>query len=220
MNLSLYFILFIIYSFIGWIGEVCLALYTKKKFINRGFLIGPYCPIYGVGAIVVTLLLNKYIDSPLVVFTLSVVICSIVEYFTSYILEKIFNTSWWDYSDNKFNLNGRICLRFMILFGIGCTIVIYITNPFLFNILNKIPNNILDIIAIILLVIFVSDLITSFIIIWKFKEIANDSHKDNTEKVTEFVRKKILDSQKALYKRIVNAFPRFKILKWYKQKKK
>ena len=99
------FLLFMLYSIMGWLLEVTCKLIEKHKFINRGFLIGPYCPIYGHGAILMILLLIKYQSDPLLLFTMSIVICSILEYFTSYIMEKVFKARWWDYSRRKFNIN-------------------------------------------------------------------------------------------------------------------
>lgn len=218
MNLSFYFILFLIYSIIGWIMEVCFSLITKGKLVNRGFLVGPYCPIYGTGAILATLFLNRFLDSPVILFILSVVICSVVEYLGSFLLEKIFHASWWDYSNNKFNINGRICLQFMLAFGVGCTAVMYVTNPLLTKLISYIPENILNILAIVLFVIFISDAILSFVIIWKFRTISEDAKRDSTEKVTEYVKNRILSSGKSLHKRVIKAFPKLKIIKYRKMK--
>lgn len=219
MNLGLYFILFLIYAFIGWVFEVTLSLVTKKKFINRGFLIGPYCPIYGVGALFVVFLLNSYLDRPFGLFILSMVICSIVEYSGSFLLEKLFKTSWWDYSSKKFNINGRICLETMIPFGCGCLLVMYVVNPFLLKILNLIPSLILNIIAIILFVLFVIDFIISFKIILNFKKISDDAKKDSTEKVTEYVKNELLKRRKKLYTRLINAFPNLKVIRKIEERK-
>src|SRR5574344_2723105 len=148
MTLSYYFLLFMFYSFLGWIVEVVCKLIEKHKFINRGFLIGPYCPIYGWSCIFMILTLTKYENDPIILFLMAIVICSILEYFTSYFMELIFKTRWWDYSKKKYNINGRICLETMIPFGILGTIVIYIINPFFLGIINKIPQDIQFIIAI------------------------------------------------------------------------
>lgn len=105
-----YFLYFIIYSFLGWFMEVCVSLWNKHKFINRGFLIGPYCPIYGWGCLAIILVVGKDTSDILGVFLKAILICSLLEYFTSYFMEKIYNVRWWDYSNKKFNINGRICL--------------------------------------------------------------------------------------------------------------
>ena len=115
---QIYFLLFISYSILGWLMEVTVKYFQFRRFINRGFLIGPYCPIYGWGAILITLLLKKYIDDPIALFALGMMLCAILEYFASYLLEKTFKARWWDYSNQKFNINGRICLKTMIVFGL------------------------------------------------------------------------------------------------------
>ena len=97
---------------------------TKGEFINRGFLIGPYCPIYGSGALLLTFLLNRYVNDKLVLFVMSIVVCSILEYVTSYIMEKIFHIRWWDYSNYKLNINGRVCLNNIALFGLAGVLII------------------------------------------------------------------------------------------------
>ena len=130
------FLLFIIYSFLGWIVEVIANLIENKKFINRGFLIGPYCPIYGVGLLIIINFLKSYVNSYIIVFVMSMFICMTLEYLTSYVMEKLFNGRWWDYSDKKFNINGRVCLETTIPFGLGGMAIMYIVNPFLDKILN------------------------------------------------------------------------------------
>ena len=136
-NICYYFLLFIIYAVIGWVCEVILSLFEHKRFINRGFLIGPYCPIYGVGVLLIITLLKNYMDSLLVLFVLAMVLCMVLEYVTSYLMEKIFNARWWDYSDEKFNINGRICLETAVPFGVGGLLIMYIVNPFVVSILDK-----------------------------------------------------------------------------------
>ena len=129
-DIRILFLLFLMYSFTGWAIEVIGKLIEKGKFVNRGFLVGPYCPIYGVGCISMILLLNRYIKDPFTLFIMSILLFSFLEYFTSYFMEKIFKIRWWDYSRRKFNINGRICLETMIPFGLGGMLIMYIVNPF------------------------------------------------------------------------------------------
>ncbi len=221
MIVCYYFILFIIYSFIGWCIEVVNVFIHERKFVNRGFLIGPYCPIYGTGAILVMLLLNKYLDMPFVLFVMSIVVCAIIEYTSSYLMEKIFNTRWWDYTHQKFNINGRICLETMIPFGLACMLLMYVVNPVVSKLIFSSPETLTLIISIILLILFITDIIVSFNIISKFAVTQKRIRKDNTEKITEYVKKEILKKNKVLYTRIVNAFPKLKILKInFKNKRK
>ena len=94
--IKIYFLLFLIYSFFGWCMEVCVSLIERKKFVNRGFLLGPYCPIYSSGAILISILLNKFINTPIILFAMAILVCGILEYLTSFFMEKIFRLRWWD----------------------------------------------------------------------------------------------------------------------------
>ena len=131
IDIRVYFLLFLAYSFLGWLMEVIGKLIQLKRFINRGFLIGPYCPIYGCGALLITFLLKKYIDDPFTLFIMAILLCGTLEYLTSYFMEKIYHARWWDYSQRKFNINGRVCLNTIIPFGLLGMFIIYISNPFL-----------------------------------------------------------------------------------------
>ena len=109
-EIKLYILIFFIYATAGWIMESTMISIQNKKFVNRGFLIGPVCPIYGYGVVLVSVLLKKYQNDLIITFFMSIIICGILEYFTSFFMEKIFNARWWDYSKRKFNINGRVCL--------------------------------------------------------------------------------------------------------------
>ena len=121
---------FMIYSFIGWVYESLLRSFTHKRWYNSGFLNGPYIPIYGCGAILDLFFLGSYTD-PLQIFLLAGSINCILEYATSYIMEKLFHARWWDYSDKPFNLNGRIYLLGFVAFGAFATLVILYFHPWL-----------------------------------------------------------------------------------------
>ena len=203
----LYFLLFLIYSFIGWIMEICVTFYKSKKIINRGFLIGPYCPIYGYASIIMILYLNHYKDNPLTVFLLAVVICTFIEYIISYIMEKLFNARWWDYSNYKFNINGRVCLINAFFFGVLGTFLVYYANPFFENILLKINTNTLNTISLIL-ILFITDFIISMYATFKLKSSINKINKDNTEEFKKKFREKI--ENKILSRRILKAYPKYK----------
>ena len=201
-----YFMLFIIYSFIGWSIEVVGKLIEKHKFINRGFLVGPICPIYGWGCIAIILLLSKYKSSPIVLFLMAIIICSILEYFTSYFMEKLFHVRWWDYTRRKYNINGRICAETMIPFGLLGCLVFYIVNPIFTDLLNKIPVNTLNILAIIIFTLYIIDNVVSLSVMFGFKGTLKTVEKDGTEEITKKVREVLL-KRNFLYKRLVNAFP-------------
>lgn len=217
-NLMFCFVLFLIYSTIGWMMEVTLCSIQQKKLVDRGFLIGPYCPIYGVSAIIIIFLLKKYETDVIALFVMATIICSIMEYLTSYFMEKIFHTRWWDYTHMKFNINGRICLSNSILFGVLGLLLMYFINPFFQNILLMIPKFIFIIISIILLLVFISDVIVSFNIINKIKLTAENVRMDKTEEITKKVRE-ILQKKSLLYRRVANAFPNLEVLKKIKLRK-
>lgn len=208
-NICYYFIIFIIYSFIGWSIEVIGKLIEKHRFINRGFLIGPICPIYGFGCLAIILLLSKYKSDPIILFFMAIIICSIIEYLTSYIMEKMFHVRWWDYTRRKFNINGRICAETMIPFGILGCFVLYIVNPFFNSILSKISVNNLNVIALIIFVIYLIDNILSLTIMFGFKGTLKTIEKDGTEEITKKV-KEVLLKRNFLYKRLIKAFPNIK----------
>ncbi len=205
-----WFIMFIIYSFIGWIIDICDIYFKYKKMVNRGFMIGPYCPIYGVGVLLIIFLLKDYTNNFLVLFVLATVLCMILEYLTSYVMEKWFNARWWDYSDRKFNLNGRICLETTIPFGLGAMLVMYAVNPFLTNLLNKIPNNITIILGIVLMVIFLVDWIVSFSVITKINDIDWSKFKDDTEEVNKRVLEYLKGTSPQM-RRLIESFPNVKL---------
>ena len=204
-----YVILFFIYSILGWMMECIKELIITHKFANRGFLFGPYCPIYGCGCLLITFLIDSSKSDLFGVFLKTMFLCSILEYLTSLIMEKIFKARWWDYTNRKFNINGRICLETMIPFGILGCIVLYILNPIFFSLISFIKGKM--VICIILLVIFVIDFISSFKIIFNVRGLIKKVAKDNTNEITKLVKNKLMDSS-VVYKRIIKAFPKLKII--------
>ncbi len=129
--------LFFIYSFIGWAVEVAYAAVKHGRYQNRGFLIGPICPIYGYGVVAVLLLLTPIKDNLLLLFFCSALVTSLLEFVTGWFLEWKYNERWWDYSDCKFNIKGYICLEFSILWGIAATIVVKFINPPIVELVDK-----------------------------------------------------------------------------------
>lgn len=213
MSIYEYFLIFMFYSVLGWVIEIGLTLFYSKKFVNRGFLIGPYCPIYGFGVLLIMFILKSYLDRPLGLFCMAVIICSILEYLTSYLMEKIFKARWWDYSNKKFNIEGRICLSYAMLFGIGGTLIMYLINPFIINIMNMTSSMVIKILASILFIIYLVDNIISYIVIFKFRStISNLAKGDNTEEITKLIKDKF-KSLSWLNKRLTDAFPNLKTYK-------
>lgn len=213
------FILFMLYAIIGFVIEVINSLIHQKKFVNRGFLIGPYIPIYAIGVMLILYLLKDYTGNILVLFILSSVICMTLEYLTSYIMEKLFNARWWNYSNRKYNLNGRVCLETTIPFGLGGTLAVYFVNPFFIRILNGFSEKLITILGVSLAVIFFTDLIISLIVASKFRNINLNKFKDNTEEMNKKVREYLLEHS-ILTRRIIRAFPGYKMLEKIKEYKR
>lgn len=140
-SLSLYEIAmyFFAYSFLGWCCEVVFATLKTGKFVNRGFLNGPVCPIYGTGVVLLLLALSPLRPYAWAVFLAAVLICSALEFATGFVLEKVFHRKWWDYSDRHFNLCGYICPEMSLLWGIAALAVVYALQPMLASLLQKIP---------------------------------------------------------------------------------
>ncbi len=210
-----YFILFMIYAVGGWIMEEIHCSISEKKIVNRGFLIGPVCPIYGFGGMLITLFLTIFKSHPVAVFFIGMLLCAVLEYFTSLIMEKIFNARWWDYSDQKLNLNGRICIETLIPFGIFGLVVIYLLNPFLLKYISKIPPIVLLFVSLTILIIFVTDILISFKTVSKItataQKISKENVKDNTNEITKKMKEELKDSYNV--NRLTKAFPNLKTFK-------
>ena len=204
-TISMLFLLFIIYSFLGWCMEMVVCYIATKEWVNRGFLIGPICPIYGCGCLLIILLLDRYLKDPIVLFVMAMLLCSLLEYFTSYLMEKLFKARWWDYSHKKYNINGRICLDNIFAFGILGLLMMYLVNPFVVKILEYVSLNINNVMAIVIAIIFIIDNLISLKVISSFKSVAKSVHKDSTAEITKKVRE-ILSDKGRLYRRLVSAF--------------
>lgn len=201
-----YFSLFMIYSFGGWVIEMFVVSFVEKKIVNRGFLLGPYLPIYGIAGIMMTIILHFFTNNSFILFFNAILIGSTIEYITGYGMEKIFKAKWWDYSDQPFNLNGRICLTNSILFGLLGTILVYFINPFLYFCLDAIPTSLLYFIAGLLLSLFVIDCVLSFNVVKQLKLTAAALKKDYSDEMSHKVRE-ALATKGWTFKRILNAFP-------------
>ena len=202
-----YILLFFIYSFIGWCIEVVAKIIDDRKFVNRGFLIGPILPIYGFGVLLI-LLVSKQTDNFIIVFIKSITVCSALEYFTSWIMEVFFKTRWWDYSQRRFNINGRVCLNTMIPFGILGLLVVYALNPFLNYIIDHasiISNTIFTSIFCTILVI---DFLVTLKVLVKIKRKIKTSAKDNTASIRDRISK-WMDKNSYFSKRLKKSFPDF-----------
>lgn len=134
--------IFFIYAFLGWCTEVSYAALVTGKFVNRGFLNGPVCPVYGFGVVIVLTCLTPLEENLLLLFLGSVVLTSALEWLTGFVLEKLFHQRWWDYSDQPFNLSGYICLRFSIAWGFACMFVVKLLHPTVLLLIRLIPKTV------------------------------------------------------------------------------
>lgn len=165
METYMYFIkllmYFIVYSFFGWVLESVVKTVVQRKFVNSGFLYGPFCPIYGFGAIIMLIFLDGFKENIIILFTIAFFVLSIWEYIVGWLLEKIFKTKYWDYSENKFNIKGRVCLMNSLFWGfLGVMFINYI-HPFITGKIEMIPEPILVFTTIIISIAMIVDLIIS-----------------------------------------------------------
>lgn len=232
MNFNTYFLYLFIYSVIGWICEVIFCKIVHGNWTNRGFLSGPYCPIYGFGALFILLLLWPVKENPILIFILSLIITTVLEYITSFAMEKIFNAKWWDYSNEPLNINGRICVGTAIPFGILGLILTYFIHPHITIFINLIPDWLINYLIGGLISLILLDIITTLSTLFNLKdkleeakllaekisEIGKDKAK-NSEliKQLEDVKGSIIDKTNIFHNRIIEAFPKLEFKKYNKQ---
>ena len=202
-------LLFFAYAFLGWCIEVTLKYFQFHRFINRGFLTGPWLPIYGSGAALITIAVKGL--SPLefsvgTTFVISFILCGVIEYLTSFFLEKRFHARWWDYSQKPMNLHGRVWIGNLVLFGLAGVAIIHIVNPVLFPALDRIPLNTRKVTAVVLLAIFAADLVISCFVLKLVKVGIDSSEADNTEEISKEVRQ-LLTNRSYFYSRFADAYP-------------
>lgn len=202
-------LVFFVFSFVGWCIEVTLKYRQFGRFINRGFLIGPWLPIYGCGAALITLTVAGL--TPVergigTTFAISLIVCGLIEYLASYFMEKKFHARWWDYSQKPMNLNGRVWIGNLILFGIGGVAIIHIVNPILYGLFDSLSLVSREIIAGCLSVIFLADYSVSHFVLKLVKIGVESSEADNTEAISKDV-KLLLSDRSIFYRRFANAYP-------------
>lgn len=201
--------LFFIYSVAGWVMEVFLKFLEYKRFINRGFLIGPYCPIYGAGAVLITVggkLLSPVDRTWAMSFLIAFVLCGLLEYLTSYILEKYFHARWWDYTERPMNLHGRVWIGNLILFGIGGVFILEDFNPRLLALAHRLEPRLFAAILIAVSILFVADAVMSYFIMNLLKQGVEKSRADKSEEIAAEVRY-LLENRSVFHKRILDAYP-------------
>ncbi len=162
------FYIFFIYSFIGWLYESILVSIRKKTFVNRGFLNGPVLPIYGTGGILIYLIFWDCRDQLLILYVGSCLLATVLEYVTSWVMEKLFHTRWWDYSTYRYHLQGRICLSVSLLWGLYSVLMLRVVQPALHSLIGLLPRRFGEIFAYVIFILFIADIIITNIYTVKF----------------------------------------------------
>ena len=188
-----YIFYFFFFSFIGWFFESCYCSLRPKKWINRGFMRGPICPIYGTGGLVMLIALvplrnltnNLYLNE-IAIFVAGAILCDFVEFMTSYIMEKLFNARWWDYSNKKFNIQGRICLTHTLYWGTCSCLFVFILEPVMnLYLVGPISESSRNILTYIFLTVFAVDLLDTVIHALGIRNISSKFMKFS-EEISEF----------------------------------
>ena len=202
-------LLFFAYAFLGWCIEVTLKYFQFHRFINRGFLTGPWLPIYGSGAALITIAVKGL--SPLefsvgTTFVISFILCGVIEYLTSFFLEKRFHARWWDYSQKPMNLHGRVWIGNLILFGLGGVLIIEVINPLLLRLSGCMSFRLRETLAIILSSIFTADYVMSHFVLKLVKTGVENSEADDTEAINKEIRL-LLNDRSFFHRRFAEAYP-------------
>ncbi len=170
LSFNQWVLIFVAYSFLGWVCETIWCSVGKRKFVNRGFLKGPWCPIYGFGGMIGIIATNPIKHNPVLVFLVVMVTCSVLEYFTGWLMETLFKATWWDYSKRKFQIKGRVCLGNAILFGLLGLATVYFIHPFTLSIINKLSLKVQWGLSALFLIIFFIDFIYSLSVVTNLTE--------------------------------------------------
>lgn len=202
-------LMFFFYSFLGWCMEVVLKYIQLHRFVNRGFYTGPVCPIYGSGAVLITLVVHWL--SPLesavgTTFAISFLLCGALEYFTSLVMEKRFHARWWDYSQKPMNLHGRVWIGNLVLFGLGGVAVVHLMNPVLLASLAGFSVVAQEIAAGILVALFAADCVLTHFMMKLVKTGVESSEADSTEALNKEIRL-LLSDRNVFYRRFADAYP-------------
>ena len=209
---------FFIYSFAGWCIEVCCAAIQKRKFVNRGFVNGPLCPIYGSGAVLFAIFLPELKEAPFFLFLAGAILASILEFTTGALLEKLFHRKWWDYSDIKWNYEGYVCLPVSLIWG-GCAVILNMfLNPLLVKLLGIMPKLLIVIIMIALTVVLVLDTVGTTLAIrgLQKKQVQLAEFTEGVSQVSKLLENVIT---RRIQKRMDKAFPMLEIPKIKRQKR-
>lgn len=200
---GLYFVFYnwILYSFFGWIYESCYVSVKTKKIVNRGFLNGPIIPIYGFGGTIIGLTLSSYKGQYLLVFLMGMMLASILEYLTSFSMELIFRAKWWDYSDRKFNIHGRVCLEASLFWGLLSIVVTSVIQPFVTYLIQFIPRKSGEITGYVFIFIIFVDFIITVSSTIALRQRVSAIHKFRIEFKEYLLNTKIYEAKEELFDR-------------------
>lgn len=229
---------FVFYGLCGWVYESVLVSVQERRPVNRGFLNGPLCPIYGTGAVLAVLVLGQ-MRNPFVVFVASAVGATVLEYATSWAMERLFHARWWDYSDFRFNLNGRVCLLGAMVFGAAGVVVVFVAQPWLAAVTAMVPERTLCLVALACLTLLVVDLTVTVVGIGDFAStldsLAQTLHdvaaragmvrqrggealslkvhewSDGSQETLRRMRRAVSSVINAQQRRMLDSFPKFKV---------
>lgn len=170
--MSIYYsiLYFFVYGFLGWCTEVIFAAFKQHRFVNRGFLNGPICPIYGVGVTLVIACLEAFQSNLLLLYISSVILVTLLEGVTGWAMDKLFHNKWWDYSKLPFNIGGYVCLLFSLIWGVACVFIVYFVHPLIHQVLSLIPHTAGIALIAILGIALLSDMIVTTSAIVKFNQ--------------------------------------------------
>ena len=202
-------LIFFFFFFVGWCIEVTLKYFEFGRFINRGFLTGPWLPIYGSGAVLCTVGVQGL--APLesgygTTFVICFVLCGVLEYMTSFVMEKRFHARWWDYSKKPMNLHGRVWIGNLILFGLGGVLIVHVFDPLLYRLFAVISLPVRELMALILSAVIAADFVMSHFVLKLVKTGVEQSQADNTEQISREVRL-LLSDRSVFYRRFADAYP-------------
>jgi uncharacterized membrane protein len=229
------FLWFILYSFVGWVYESILVSCQERRPVNRGFLNGPLCPIYGTGAVLAIVLLGD-VHSSLAIFLISMVGATVLEYVTSWTMEKLFHARWWDYSGFRFNFQGRVCLLGALVFGIGGVVIVRGVQPWVAGVTEMIPLPALHTLTVALLLLTVIDVIVTVTGMLQFEQmldattqavqdaaaragetwqwgssVVSSKVRELSQDTLERLRLAVADVVTAQQKRTLRSFPKFQV---------
>ncbi|MBD5474906.1 MAG: putative ABC transporter permease [Lachnospiraceae bacterium] len=149
--------LFVLAAVFGWLWEGFLYLFKDDTYVNRGFLTGPWLPIYGTGAVMLEILFHRWRDRPVLIFVSSMLLCTALEYLSGWYLELTWGVKWWDYSDMPWNLHGRICVLSSVLFGLGGMLLVWVVSPLFYSLYRRVPVRVRIGLGVLVLCLFAAD---------------------------------------------------------------